>query len=457
MEKKKVGGSSGAEMIVCHKCGRVNLPRESAVRMPVVRCGGCGQSLSRASEGKQIVGCPNCEAALELDPDWQGVEIECPTCLGKFVLETEVEEVPLPARIEHVSRPQSTRLPGSKRGRGKKLPGRRKKRKVPLMRRLPWRFILGGVAVFALVIGVILEVGRREGVWLRSAPSPAAAGRGGTGAVERPVEEVKQERFQRIFREEREKLGEVLNGFVEAYDPAEFRGLVRFESDVRRRMERLGEYRRRGGFELRGWDVADWRMEGGADGRLMLLLELSGTRDGVETRRKVVIERPEAERFLVDWDSYVRYGDMEWDVFVLEEPEEAQRFQVYIRRFDGAHPAFPLEDYYCFQAFWDNPDDGVAFFVPRESEEYELLLEHTLPGRLEWPLLDTASPPMGAGAATLNLRFDPSLRVEGYRRPAVFEGLVHIGWVDPRPSDGVAVDGAPAGWREVGTELQGPE
>lgn len=396
---------------------------------------------------------------MELDPDWQGVEIECPSCLEKFVLEMEVEDVARPGRVEHFAHPQSTRLPEPKRGRGKrglKGPGRRRKRKVSLMRRLPWRFILGGVAVFAVVIGVILEVGRREGVWLRPA-SPEAEVRGGTGAGARPVEEVKRERFQRIFREEREKIGEVLSGFVEANDPADFRGLVRFESDVRRRMERLGEYRRRGIFELSGWNVADWRIDGGADGRLMLLLELNGTRDGVETSRRVVLERPEAERFLVDWDSYMRYSDMEWDAFVLEEPEEAQRFQVYVRRFDGAHPAFPWEDYYCFLAFWDTPDDGVVFFVPRESEEYELLLEHTLPGRLEWPHLDTASPPMGAGAATLNLRFDPSLRVEGYPRPAVFEGLVHIGWVDPRPGEGGAVDATPAGWREVGTGFPVPE
>jgi len=446
-----------AETLICMDCGRVNRLIPGPNRVGGFRCTGCGNPLQSRRTKPVPIPCPACDEILDISPNWAGEDVRCPSCSSLFSVETSI------LSTDPTGNPRWMPAAIRKRTRGRRP--KRKKRKVSILKRIPWHVVGAFVASVAIIGGIILEVGRREGKWMR--PKAAAAEEPPAGEKQEPAEEA---RVDQIYSEEWRELTATVNRFLRAGHQDSLAGLIRFEREVLPRAASFYQRRLIEPVEVRSVEMETMEM---IDGRYFFKLALKQApftddewidapenpeeptgeteeataeppaeapattppRATAENTRHIIAERLGEGRFLLDWDSYVRYRDEEWDTFTLREESIPRRFQVFVRRYDGDHPDFPFTDHHCFLAFWNHPSDGILFFVRRASEEEATLLDITTPAKLQLPGMDTADPPMGAAPATLSLSIEKDSNGGLKPRTATLVHLIHPGWVDRRPGD----------------------
>ena len=282
-------------------------------------------------------------------------------------------------------------------------------------------FILSWVVTLGLVGGVITEVGRRSGWWLKAPPPPPPT-------LAETVKAAVEEPTARMGADEATSMYTVLQSFFGAPSPEMMLGYCRFPGEVGERMRRY--YARR---------IYEPLVVGGLTGTVQeqvgerLFLRLDGqARDG--RNFSVVVERLAPKKFLVDWDSYVRYSSADWDLFVSRKPPETQRFQLFARRDLIGNADYPIERFTAFYVYWKGEEDGVPMFVRRDSNEEFALLAATEPQRKR-PVYEPSSPPVGVSPVTLEVAFKPESNVPGKPPAMELRKFIHDGWVNTSPGE----------------------
>lgn len=427
-------GHSEEELLVCGQCGRVNRVSTEGHRSAAVRCTGCGGVLRGERSRKVAVVCPTCETRLEIDEGWLSEPVRCGACGSGFIArpaedgliaghETEVAADRTDGGRVGVPPPD-----GSGGGDGRRTGLRRKRRKRRKVQRasLPWGFLLGTTATLALVAAVITLVGKRSGWWLQDKPA----------AVEEPADEpevvpakpVEPER-PKLGQGEGRAISQAVAGFLAGGTWEGKLPYCRFQASLPGHITHYA-----GITPPQAMGLADLRILSDDEirGRLFLKLEAVGDRD---QRRVLVVERLMENRFLVDWDCYVRYATADWGSFLARQPRDPETFQLFVKRDLVGHPSYPLDSYTSYLAYWEHPRDGVALYVPKRGETDLALTRVTAPDWEPSPI-EPGDIRRGSAPVTISVAFHEDRSGSGLPPALEVTRLHHVGWVNPAPGDG---------------------
>lgn len=419
--------STEEEVLVCGDCGRVNLIPHGLTRLTAVRCSACGVLLRGERQRKVAVECPACRTRLEIDTGWLGESVTCGNCQTTFTAER-----PSDRSLPGSQAPQEESAPPDPRSRigmaevpdeedisgGKKLKVRRSRKKKRI-REKSWKEILRAsaavMATFGLVIGIIVEVGRRSEWWLVPPTAPEEH-TPSSPAKPRPAE---------ITSEENAVMNKVLTTFFSAPDPEAALAVCRFQGEVGERMRVHAEQFGRASGMPSGFAITS-RHEVGT--RLFLRFTGKGA-DGRPV--SVVLERPAPGVFLADWDSQVRFASQPWNTFAAKRSAEPGRFQFRVKRVFAGNLSYPIEEFTSFFVFWDEEADGVNLFVRTDSPECAAMLAATEPD-FKTPSIESVNGEGGVFPMTLEVFFPPEHNRDGMPPALELKKFCHSGWVDLR-------------------------
>lgn len=427
--------STGGEVLVCGDCGRVNPILKGLTRATAVRCSGCGVLLCGDRQRKVSIQCPGCDVRLEIDANWMGQKVTCGNCQKDFVAERPRDRA-IPAAPKGVD---DIVPDGSVSGVGvvevldeeeSLLPGARVKvrrtRKRKRGRERSIKEIARGIAAtlltFGLVIGVIVEVGRRSQWWLvpPAAPDPDQP-------VETKTTEIKP---ADLTPDENKNLDETLGRFFQAVTPEDALAVCRFQGEVGERMRAIAS-----SIPNRPVRPVEMRVTSKHPVGERLFLRLTGkSADEPGKSISVVLERPSPGKFLIDWDSHVRFASQPWTTFNLNRDGSVGRFQLVLRRFFAGNVAYPIEEWTSFLVFWADESDGVHLFVRTDSPECEMLLAASEP-ELKVPAVEELRGTSGHYPVTLEVFFPPEKNQPGMPPAIELKKFCHPGWVDLREGE----------------------
>ena len=369
--------------------------------------------------------CPSCQKRLEIEEEWVGQTVRCGACGAGFeahrVGGTTIPGGHPPARsirrMEAVPVAMPQPAPDPVESRTKVRRRRRKKRKVRSTE-VPWGLIAGSLLTFGMVGAVIGFVGKQEGWWLGQPANPVAP-------EARPVAAVEPEPSLPVMApSERAALEQVVKGFLACRTFDDQAPYVRFPGEF---ADKLAAYKGQAVPEPLETVAIETVAEEVRDGRLFLRMAATDAGGG---RKEVAVERTAPGRFLVDWDSFVRYATADWAVFAAKHPQQPERFQVYVRRDVVGHPFYPVEKFRAYQVFWKGVEDGVPLFVPRGSPEDALLEQATAP-LSKVASIEPVQPTVGTGLATLGLLFNAKSGQQGIPPAMELAKFYHVGWINP--------------------------
>lgn len=369
--------------------------------------------------------CPSCHKRLEIEEEWVGQTVRCGACGAGFeahrVGGTVIPGGHPPARSIRrmdampVAMPQPQPDPAEPRTKVRRR--RRKKRKVRSIE-VPWGFIAGSLLTFGMVGAVIGFVGKQEGWWLGQQANRVAQQGGGGG------EPVPEPSLPVMAASEQATLQQVVKGFLACRTFDEQAPYVRFPGEF---ADKLAAFKGQAVPEPLETVAIETVAEEVRDGRLFLRVAATDTGG---RRKEVVVERIAPGRFLIDWDSFVRYATADWAVFAAKHPQQPEKFQVYVRRDVVGHPSYPVEKFRAYQVFWKGVEDGVPLFVLRGSPDDVFLEQATAPVS-KVASIEPVPPSVGTGLATLGLFFNAKSGQEGFPPAMELARFYHVGWVNP--------------------------
>lgn len=414
------------ELLVCGLCGRVNhVPPVSSTRSQAVRCSGCGVQLRSERSRRLATECPSCHKRLEIEEEWVGQTVRCGACGAGFEAQraggTTIPGGHPPARsirrMESIPVAMPQPAPDPAESPTKIRRRRRKKRKVRSIE-VPWGLVAGSLRTFGLVGAVIGFVGKQEGWWLghpadqaaQDALPAAMVGPGSPLPVMAPSESA--------------ALQQVVKGFLACRTFDEQAPYVRFPGEF---ADKLAAFKGQAVPEPLETVAIKILAEEVREGRLFLRVAAT---DAGGACKEATVERIAPGRFLVDWDSFVRYATADWAVFAAKCAQQPEKFQVYVRRDVVGHPSYPVEKFKAYQVFWKGVEDGVPLFVPRGSPEDGLLEQATAP-LSKAASVEPVQPSVGTGLATLGLFFNAKSGHAGIPPAMELAKFYHIGWVNP--------------------------
>jgi hypothetical protein len=417
------------EVLVCGDCGRVNTVPRGLTRMTAVRCSGCGVLLCGERQRKVSIHCPKCDARLEIDADWLGQTVACGNCGTDFVAERPRDRA-IPAAPKGVDGAvpegavsgvgvaeflDDVDPDAARRHKVRRTRKRKKVREKSLKEIL--RAIGATALTFGLVVGIIVEVGRRSQWWLVPPVEPVAEAAPMRALEVKPPE---------MTSDDTRAMDEVLVRFFGAGSPEDALSVCRFQGEVGQRMRAL-DRAITAPVEPEGMRMVAQHAVGER-----LFLRLSGNVRGDTGRPvSVVLERPAAGKFLVDWDSYVRFASEPWLGFTVKREETAGRFQLRVKRQFAGNVEYPIEEWTSFLVFWDDETDGVHLFARTDSPECELLLAATDPD-LKVPAIEEVRGEGGHFPVTLEVFFPARTNQSGMPPALELKQFCHEGWIDLR-------------------------
>ena len=423
--------TKAGEVLVCGDCGRVNPIPKGLSRLPAVRCSGCGVLLSGERQRKVAINCPKCDVRLEIDADWLGQKVACGNCGNDFVAERPRDRaIPAAHRSPDELAPEGTvsgvgvaeMLDEEEEphdGRRQKVRRTRKRKRI---REKSIKEILRAVGAtvltFGLVVGIIVEVGRRSERWLVPPAEPPP----GEESPSRKIETKPPE----MTSEDGKAIDAVLASFFGAASAEDALAVCRFQGEVGERMRSVATAARPtvppSGMRITAEHAVGER----------LFLRVSGSTKGdAEKPISVVLERPAAGKFLVDWDSYVRFASEPWLNFTVKREETAGRFQLRMKRYFAGNVNYPIEEWTSFLVFWDDESDGVNLFVRTGSPECESLLAASEPA-LKVPAIEEVRGEGGYFPVTVEVFFPAATNQPGMPPALELKKFCHSGWVDLR-------------------------
>ena len=419
------------EVLVCGDCGRVNPVPKGLTRMTAVRCSGCGVLLAGERQRKVSVHCPKCEIRLEIEANWLGQMVACGNCGGEFVAERPQDRaIPAAHKSRDELAPEGTingvgvaeildeaeEVAKSRHSKVRRTRKRKRIHKKTVMEILR----AGGATLLTLglVVGIIVEVGRRSEWWLVPPVEPT------------PGEEAQMKTLQvkppEMTSEDSKAIDQVLGVFFVAETPEDALAVCRFQGEVGERM-RAKSGTAAVARQPEGMRITAQHAEGAR-----LFLRLSGNVQGeANTPLSVVLERPAPGKFLVDWDSYVRFSSEPWLNFTVKREEKVGRFQLRLKRYFAGNVEYPIEEWTSFLVFWHDETDAVNLFVRTDSPECESLLAASEPD-LKVPPIEEVRGEGGYFPVTLEVFFPAKTNQPGMPPALELKKFCHSGWVDLR-------------------------
>ena len=220
-------------------------------------------------------------------------------------------------------------------------------------------------------------------------------------------------------------IGDVLSRFFEASKPEEALALCRFQGQVGDRMRSLAQTNPTLPVQGMGMSVSAKHAEGDR-----LFVRLSGkSRSDPDKTVSLVMERPSPGKFLVDWDSYVRFASEPWISFTSKRAANPGRFQLRMKRQFSGNIAYPIETWTSFLVFWADETDGVNLFVRTDAPECAALLAASEPG-MKVPVIEEVRGEGGSYPVTLEVFFPAASNQPGMPPALELKKFCHSGWID---------------------------
>lgn len=423
--------TNAGEVLVCGDCGRVNPVLKGLTRMTAVRCSGCGVLLCGERQRKVAINCAKCGIRLEIDADWLGQTVACGNCGTDFVAERPQERaIPAAPKGPDEMAPEGVvsgvgvaeileEAEGIHQGQRQKVRRTRKRRRIRVKTVKEILRAAGAITLtLGLVVGIIVEVGRRSEWWLVPPVEPLPMEESGMTTLEvKPPE---------MTSEDSKAMDEVLGNFFRVESPEDALAVCRFQGEVGERM------RSTSGTGDRAVQPEGMRVTAKHAVGERLFLRLTGNLSGEANKPvSVVLERPAAGKFLVDWDSYVRFSSEPWLNFTTKREETVGRFQLRLRRYFAGNVEYPIEEWTSFLVFWQDETDGVSLFVRTDSPEYQSLLAASEPD-LKVPSIEEVRGEGGHFPVTLEVFFPGKTNQPGMPPALELKKFCHSGWVDLR-------------------------
>lgn len=121
------------------------------------------------------------------------------------------------------------------------------------------------------------------------------------------------------------------------------------------------------------------------------------------------------DSYLIDWESFVAYGEMPWDALCQERPAAPKQMRVFLAH--TPYYNFKYSDptkYVAFRIEPQGPSKWLYGYVERESALHRQLLNHVTPGSKQ-PL-------------NVRLHFEPDAGADNL---AIIDELIHTRWATP--------------------------
>jgi hypothetical protein len=424
--------TTAEEVLVCGDCGRVNPFLKGLTRTSTPRCSGCGAHLFAERQRKVAIDCPGCQVRLEIDADWLGQMVVCGNCQTDFLAERSKERaIPaapktdddlalegVPARIGVVDFTEEEGLPETPPRQKVRRTRTRKRAKSKSIKEVV-RAVAATTLTFGLVVGIIIEVGRRSEWWLVPTVEPEP----GRELESKVVPKITVD----LVPEDGAAMDAVLVRFFRALSPEDALAVCRFQEEVGGRMRAIASSIPSQPVQPAGMRVTAKHVEGER-----LFVRLTGkSADDPNRPVSVVLERPEPGKFLVDWDSHVRFASESWPRFTLKRDGTVGRFQLVLKRYFAGNVAYPIQEWTSFLVFREDETDGVNLFVRTDSPECARLLAASEPD-LKVPVIEERRGEGGFFPVTLEVFFPPETNREGMPPALELKKFCHDGWVDLR-------------------------
>ncbi|MFD2277401.1 hypothetical protein ACFSQZ_13050 [Rubritalea spongiae] len=225
-------------------------------------------------------------------------------------------------------------------------------------RGLPWHMLipagLVGVILFSVLVSLLFQTKEQ----------PVS---GGTSLVEASAPVVEEEVLSEMSDEERQaRVKTYLNELVQSSSIAELESIVRPVPDLREKLENYYESHELNFKEVESVNqlLPVTSMEG-------VYLCSSVSEDGWHGL-SVIFQR--GNQFLLDWESFVAYCDVDWDKIKEVFPKEPITVRAVRSRSEYYNHGFDSETYQSFELMRNDSDTRFYAYVRRGSVAYSRLL-----------------------------------------------------------------------------------